>query len=291
MKIKKIIAFIICAFIPFSNIRKMIRQYINNGFYIPNDIKLKKITDKDRQFEQKSIQEFRNSLKNININKYKIVSLGANCFVRTTLQKYGILSSPKSYIDGSEGDGNPGSLVFDLINTPLEYINYFLENNFKNYFDNLIYIKEQNWWRNDKFGFDFAHDKDCENSESGQNKLIERYKTRISRFNNVFNSNKELVFIRMEYNFNKDLIIQLYKNIERKMNNKKFHFIVLNFDLSYRKNFIADNIILFNVIQPCQKYCWYKEEYRLTPQGLLFEKNICEKIKRYLIENIGGLYE
>ena len=203
INIKKIIARIISSFIPNKELRKKIRSriiFFNTPYNnLPIDIKLDVVSDLDRENAINKINDFKNTLNTIDTNKYRIVSLGINCFVRTTLQGYGLLTKPANCIDGTEGDGHPGSLVFDLISTPIDCINQLLENNFEGYFDDLVFIEKHKWWRNTKYGFDFAHDLDCDNSEEGKVKLINRYKQRMQRFEKVFNTDQELKTIFLEH--------------------------------------------------------------------------------------------
>lgn len=290
INIKKIITRIISSFIPNKELRKKIRSriiFFNTSYNnLPIDIKLDVVSDLDRENAINKINNFKNTLNTIDTNKYRIVSLGTNCFVRTTLQGYGLLTKPANCIDGTEGDGHPGSLVFDLISTPIDCINQLLENNFEGYFDDLVFIEKHKWWRNTKYGFDFAHDLDCDNSEEGKVKLINRYKQRIQRFEKVFNTDQELIFVRYEYIFKKDLLLKLYENIKKRIGNKKLHFIIINVDLNFREDKISNDIYLINATQPCLKYVWHEEKYKFTEEGLKFERDICDKVRDYIKTNV-----
>lgn len=136
---------------------------------------------------------------------YKIVSLGSNCLPR------GLATAIKLKPRRFYGEK---SCVFDLsVNTNIKKIVHLIDNDFNDYFENLV-VNEKT----------FPHDYDMP-----YNKFVERYKKRIANFLEIMKSDKIIYFIYSDYDKIplKEEILYLYDVLKKKRNSKPFKLILL----------------------------------------------------------------
>lgn len=169
----KTISKIMSSFVFGKKRRHILRHNIINYFY-----KLTPIKNRDEIFNE-NVKKL--NFKNIlDYSKFKIISLGEDCFVRTILQNYDLILSPK--YDKFNGEAGAGSFVFDLVATSQEVLEKSLKSNFSDYLDDLKFVETEilgekcKLWKNDKLNFFFNHDSDCPGNKEGKTLLIKRYK-------------------------------------------------------------------------------------------------------------------
>lgn len=179
LKLKKIIIKLFTYWIFQKNLRKNARNFL---FY----------------FSFKDYMKFKRQ-------NFHIVSLGNDCMPRvlTTAIK---LKPRKIY--------GEKTLPFDLCRSfELTKINKLIENDFENYFDNLIICE--------KF---YPHD-----YKLSKEQFITRYKKRINNFIEIMHSEKMIYFIYADFDnkIDADNIIKLYSTLKNKRAHKPFKLIIL----------------------------------------------------------------
>lgn len=145
------------------------------------------------------------------------VSLGKNCFVRCKLTTCGLKSKRK------QGEI---SFPFDLCVTPASSVAAILENDFRDYFDDLEYVSDVDYYINRKYNIKYTHD-GILNMEA----FLDRYKRRIENFRSVVKNNEHVFFMMtcFGYDFTIDDLNSIYKSLVRYRNNKPFVFMVAVF--------------------------------------------------------------
>lgn len=215
--------------------------------------------------------------------KYEIVSLGQNCLSRTILTRWNIKPSK------AEGEL---SCPFDLVKHELSRINYYIENDFEGYFDDLFFIlRKRNfldfrgkglWRKND--GTIFFHDKDCRIND--RDKLIRRISARIDNFREIIKSDTPILFVLNICDFHKNCnadmeIKNLYNTLKKVRENKYFKLAVFDFGGVTTD---CDDYAILRIPAPIENFekNWYKSSFVNSSLGNFFEKIICEFIKDIL---------
>lgn len=151
--------------------------------------------------------------------KNHYISLGTNCFNRFALTKF--------YLKAERKKGEL-SCPFDLCTTPPETIVKLLQNNFSDFFDDIVKQDASQWAKfiNTKYSMYFPHD---ENLTLEQFK--ERYKKRIENFYQISKekSMKKYVYSCDMSVFDVEGLNKLYKLISELRKDKPFEFHVLIF--------------------------------------------------------------
>jgi hypothetical protein len=163
-----------------------------------------------------------NDLSSINVSiNATFISLGCNCSIKIFLNK--IIDQPTN--------------IFDWLGTPMWGINKFIDNNF-NLFNQEDYKKIQIFSENieythlicnTKYYFKCIHDLPTDSvinktnivhNKNGEiikinyfTNFINKYKRRVERFNEILNSNKLIVFIRLEECMKNKIIHEEYKEL------------------------------------------------------------------------------
>lgn len=215
-------------------------------------------------------------IKNIN---YKIVSLGHNCFPRTVLTRWGLKP------DKSEGEL---SMPFDLATFETFEITKNIENNFKNFFDNIefktsnSFLDKKQYWIKAPDCIEFVHEKNLDKNDKF--KLIETYKKRIENFNICLNDPVSILFVQLLGDCQD--IENLYTIVEKIRNGKPFEFVVIDpFSVTNSKK---DHLHILKIPYPHEKYQanWWSKPFYTSKEGQKFEKAIAdfciEKIKLFL---------
>ena len=173
----------------------------------------------------------------------KYITLGVNCFPRTKLTKFGIKAK--------KSDGEL-SYPFDLCAIPLESVSKILQDNFKDYYDDLVFDNDLNIWVNKKYSIKYYHDKDIE-----KNKFIERYSERINNFRAKTSFLENLIFVSAIFDetYDKELYLEIYSALKNYCSND-FKYLVVNIKSKVDcQNIISDgNIYYKEILAPCPNY-------------------------------------
>ena len=204
-----------------------------------------------------------------------IISLGCDCFPRTFTTVAGL--KPRK----EEGEL---SMPFDLSWSTNDALIHFINTDFKNFFDNIVFDKEKKYYFNKKYTMGFNHDMDCEDSKEGFEKLVQRYKARIQNFREALNSDKFLLFVynappKSEKGCNK-----LYKVLKNKRKNKDFRLVILDMDMEIKKALLDKNILLCAVKHPFNNRSewWYPNNLEKRMEYCID----CGKVFKSIIANI-----
>ncbi len=139
--------------------------------------------------------------------KNQIVSLGSNCLPRGLTTAINL--KPRRFYGEK-------TCPFDLcVNKDLKKITHLIENDFNDFFYNIIVNKEN-----------FPHD-----YKLSHKNFVSRYQKRIDNFLKIMQSDKILYFIHSNYDKvpKREDILNLYKVIETKRDGKPFKFILLTY--------------------------------------------------------------
>ncbi len=220
--------------------------------------------------------DLKNSLKvflNKRINSpYIIVSLGVNCFAKTFLTKHRFKKKK---------DAGELTLPFDYtFYTDAKYITEFIENDFRDYFEEIYYVQESNYWGKARKIF-FSHEKDF--NENDKDKLIKMYSNRIKNFFSALCSNKPLLFFQiLTDKENGEDIERLYNVLKTKVK-APFCLAVVDCDgIIDRK--IPEGIEVFKVQKPSADYDFYSPQCYKSTEGKDFEHQISCFVS-YVIKN------
>ncbi len=168
--------------------------------------------------------------------KCQIISLGANCMVRSVLTRHGIKPSK------AEGEL---SYPFDLAVHPISCVINALEENFATYFDGLFFesnrrhifdfSKKRDVWKKDD-GTCFNHDTDC--GVNDFEKLKTRFLTRIENFNKTLDSGVPILFvIYIKDEESRKYINRLYDALQLRLRGGYFLLAVIDFNGIVKEEF------------------------------------------------------
>ena len=216
--------------------------------------------------------------------KYEIVSLGQNCLPRTILTRWGI--KPRK----AQGEL---SCPFDLVRHKLERIIYYLEQDFKGYFDDFFFVlRKRNFldfrgrglWQK-KDGTIFYHDKDCKIND--KEKIVQRVSGRIENFRKILKADTPILFVlnimnsTQENNLEENLA-RLCKVIKKIRGDKYFKIAVIDFEYMVKD---SDDYYVLRLPKPVENYenDWNKSSVAKSARGLYCENCICQFVK-YIID-------
>lgn len=208
---------------------------------------------------KKSFKTFIN--KRIN-SPYSIVSLGVNCYAKTFLTKHRFKR---------KRDAGELTLPFDYtFYTDAKYITEFIENDFNEYFEEIYYVKESNYWGKARKIF-FSHEKDF--TENDKDKLIKMYSNRIKNFYSVVCSKKPLLFFQiLTDKENGEDVQKLFEVLKSKIT-PPFYYAVVDCDGVITKN-IPDEISVLKLQKPSSDYDFYSQKCYKSKEGREFERQI-----------------
>lgn len=209
---------------------------------------------------------------NLPRDKFHIISLGTNCFVRMTLNLWELKPRKR------EGEM---TMPFDLSIHPLESVLCFLKNDFNDYFDDVVFDEQNQFWINPKYGIEFIHDK------ANDRQLFEsRYKDRIKNFSLALNDNKPCLFVcHVQGNPDACLINNLYETLKNKCTNKNFKLILAVFNGTVEN--CDENIKIYARNFPYEDYLYMDKNVKFTQSGYEFEYdfvNCCREELLHLLE-------
>ena len=248
MNTAKTISRLVTLPIPFKNYRKNSRKKIEEILDIVLEPEKAKCL---RNFKKEHL--YNTTLPR---DKFHIISLGTNCFVRMTLNLWEL--KPRK----AEGEK---TMPFDLSIHSLDSILYFLKNDFINYFDDISFDEQNQFWINPKYNIKFVHDK------INDRQLFEnRYKARIENFHLALRDNKPCLFIcHIQGNSDASWINNLYETLQNKCTNKNFKLILAIF------NGVAENcdknIKIYARNFPYENYLYMDKNVKFTQLGYEFE--------------------
>ena len=164
------------------------------------------------------------------------VSLGKNCFVRCKLTTCGLKSKRK------QGEL---SYPFDLCVTPALSVAAILENDFVDYFKDLKFDREHDYYINTKYDIKYVHD-----GELTRDEFVDRYKKRIINFREISKNSNKIFYMMSCYgnDFSIDSLNSIYKSLVKYRENKPFKFMIAVFvdknDKDFNTKNLNSNIIL-----------------------------------------------
>lgn len=202
------------------------------------------------------------SLKNIKKYKNKYISLGINCYPRMALTTFSVKPRKK--------DGEL-TFPFDLSTIKIDSIVPILENDFNDYYDDLIYDENNanKKWSNKKYCINYLHDNHIRTKEE----FIKRYNKRIENFRQILKTKDNLVFITClmhDCYLDASVLNNIYDSLLKYTKGKKFNYLVFNIyenskNLLINKE-LLNNQIIYEEIQAPKNHSknWWKEIYKKT---------------------------
>lgn len=207
---------------------------------------------------------------------YKIVCLGNNCFVRRSLNWFGIKPL--------KADGEL-THPFDLSAFELDKIIECLEDDFL-HFCNPRYLKNGN---NRIYGGIHPHEEE-DYYENNSVKFRIRYLRRIANFYEDIYSKKHIFFVNINNQTGSELDENSKKMIDvlsKKFNNVKYTFIMVNELVPNKPScFDQNNNFYFYHPLPYSSYQWHMENDLYTEIGLEHSLSFCCKVKSIIIEKM-----
>lgn len=207
---------------------------------------------------------------------YKIVCLGNNCFVRRSLNWFGVKPI--------KADGEL-THPFDLSAFELDKIIECLEDDFL-HFCNPRYLKNGS---NRIYGGSHPHEENdyCENNSI---KFRIRYLRRIANFYEDIYSGKHIFFVNMNRNTGEELDInskKIINTLSEKFNNVKYTFVMANELVPNSPSYFDqnNNFYIYHPL-PYSSYEWHMEKDLYTEMGLEHSLSFACKIKDIIIAKI-----
>ena len=207
---------------------------------------------------------------------YKVVCLGNNCFVRRTLNWFGVKPL--------KADGEL-THPFDLSAFELDKIIECLEDDFL-HFCNPRYLKDG---KNRIYGGSHPHEYE-DYYENDAVKFRIRYLRRIANFYEDIYSGKHIFFVNANANIEPELSIYAEKMIRllsNKFKNVKYNFIMANELLPNSPSCFdqKQNFYIYHPI-PYSSYEWHMEKDLYTEMGLEHSLSFACKVKDIIIDKM-----
>ncbi|CCY25347.1 putative uncharacterized protein [Brachyspira sp. CAG:484] len=145
------------------------------------------------------------------------ISLGTNCFVRMAFTKF--------YLKPARLRGEL-TCPFDLCVTPVKSLAEILENEFSDYFNDVEFDEETNYYINRKYLIHFIHDGHLTRDE-----FLTRYKKRVENFLSITKDKapKKYILCCDQNDLSVDVLNRIYNSLLKLRNGKPFKFYVINF--------------------------------------------------------------
>ena len=200
----------------------------------------------------------------LNKKKIQIISLGQNCIPRTILTRHGI--KPRKIW---------GELTypFDLSIFGTIEVTKSLRTDFNEFFFDLNYRKEQNYWVKEPNCIQFVHD------AKDKKELIKTYMKRIENFKNEMKNPLPILFVQLLED--DEDVENLYNELVRLREDRPFKLLIID----------TQDIVTFEKAEilklsfPSEEYRnnWWKKEFYNSKEGKIFEKTICDFCKRFMV--------
>lgn len=200
----------------------------------------------------------------LNKKKIQIISLGQNCIPRTILTRHGI--KPRKIW---------GELTypFDLAIFGTIEITKCLKTDFNEFFFDLNYKNDKKYWVKEPNCIQFVHD------SKDKKELIKNYTKRIENFKKEMKNPLPILFVQL---LEEDEDVKnLYNELLRLREDRPFKLLIID----------TQDIVTFEKAEilklpfPSVEYRnnWWKKEFYNSKEGKIFEKNICDFCKRFMV--------
>ena len=205
----------------------------------------------------------------IGFEKYHLISLGQNCFVRMTMSDWGLKAR--------KADGEK-TMPFDISVHPLKTMIKMLKTHFNGYFDNLEYDNEKQCWINSQLGIEFLHD-----HETDKNIFIERYHNRIAALDEALQDKKPCLFFAYQDKETQAADInELYDILAKLCAHKNFKLVYMVFNHPLPQG-INSAVATYQADYP-EGYRHMDKYTKFEHAGLSFEKPVVEFTRAQLLE-------
>lgn len=205
----------------------------------------------------------------IGFEKYHLISLGQNCFVRMTMSEWGLKAR--------KADGEK-TMPFDISVHPLKSMIRMLKTHFSGYFDNLEYDTEKQCWINPSLGIEFLHD-----HETDKNIFINRYHNRIAALDDVLQDQLPCLFFAYQDKETQAADInELYDILSKLCAHKPFKLVYMVFNHPVPQG-INEAVATYHADYP-QGYRHMDKSTKYEKAGLSFEKPVVEFTRSQLQE-------
>lgn len=205
--------------------------------------------------------------KNVQMSsKYKIYSLGTNCYARVMTTAWGLKPRKK------QGEV---TLPFDISIHPLTSILKILNNSFQDYFDDISF--DGKCWMNQKYGIRFVHD-NIDDKEA----FITRFQHRIENFYSVLKNPIPTMFVcTVEQYYDTKIFADLFAYLQKMREGRPFKLFVINYgntDIS-----VPENVVLYShKIETELEKDYMKPNLQYSEEGFNFEYPLVLKIRKAL---------
>lgn len=199
-------------------------------------------------------------------SKYKIYSLGTNCYARVVTTAWGLKPRKK------QGEL---TLPFDISVHPLPSILKILNNKFQDYFDDIFF--DGNCWVNPKYNLKFVHDS-VDNKEAFE----ALFKKRIENFYNILKNPIPTMFICMvEEYYGEDVFADLFKYLQKMRAGRPFKLFIINY--SNTDLIVPHDVALYShKIETDLEKDYMKPNLQYLEEGFNFEYPLVLKIREEL---------
>lgn len=230
----------------------------------------------ERKCFNKQQQNFIKEHAQDDIMSYRLVSLGCDCFSRSIPTWWGI--KPRK---------NQGELgyPFDLSRHNLRSVVSALRNDFKTYFDHLVFDEKLDIWLSDHNNIVYCHEPDCHAND--KDTIINRFSGRINNLRTVLHSDqKPAIFIcryspdmaPTDINETYELYNELYKILEDCRKERPFKLLLVDTFGILEEKYLTPKINFLSCPWLKQPYVWHYDECRYSKQGLKFEQIFINRV-------------
>lgn len=205
--------------------------------------------------------------KNVQMSsKYKIYSLGTNCYARVMTTAWGLKPRKK------QGEV---TLPFDISIHPLTSILKILNNSFQDYFDDIFF--DGTCWTNKKYNIKFVHD--CVDDKEA---FITRFQHRIENFYDVLNNQIPTMFVcTVEQYYDTKIFADLFAYLQKMREDRPFKLLIINY--SNTNIVVPQGITLYShKIETEQEKDYMKPHLQYTDFGFNLEYPLVLKIREEL---------
>lgn len=193
---------------------------------------------------------------------YQIISLGVNCYAKTFLTKFKFKKKK---------DSGELTLPFDFtFYTKAKYITEFIENDFSQYFEELYFVPENQYWGKARKIF-FSHETNFR--ENDKEKLVQMYSKRIANFYRALNNNKPTLFFQVLTDRDgEEDILNLFEVLKKKIKSR-FILAVVDCDGVINRE-LNNEICVLKLQKPTPDYDFYSKKCYKSSKGKEFERKI-----------------
>lgn len=210
--------------------------------------------------------------KSLPREQFHIISLGTNCFVRMTLNLWGL--KPR------KADGEL-SMPFDLSVHPLPVVVKLLETHFEGYFKHIEFDEKNGYWINSELGIKFIHEK-----ENNREAFIERYRKRIENFYAALQDDKPCLLVCHDMrSVDGQQINALWAAVQKLCPHKKIKLIAAVFNGTVGN--CNENINIYTNEFPYKGYLYMDKMVKFTKAGYAFEEPFVRLCREEVLNLLG----